>query len=230
MPRKHLLSKNLAGQLFGNLTAIEPVRFVTRWKCRCVCGKITYATTANLTRGAHRSCGCLVQETNSALNTTHGLSYDPIYGLWANILNRCLNPNAEKFANYGQRGISICARWLNFENWYNDIGRFRPSKEFSIERINVDKGYWCGTCVECVELQRELNCCWATATEQARNKTNTTYLTFKEQTKSIYEWSEITRIPVRTIVSRIHRKWSVEEALTIAPLAHGLSRVKQAMR
>lgn len=214
MPKKHTLSKDLSGQQFGKLTVIAPVRLVVRWKCICECGKSTYATTANLTNGNHRSCGCLVKERNTELSTAHGQSYEPIYGLWANMLNRCNNPNAAKYMNYGGRGINVCARWSTFENWHEDIGQYRPSKEYSLDRSDNDGGYWCGRCDECLANGWPMNCKWKTATDQARNKSNTVYLTFKDQTKTAYEWAAVTGLTVGVIISRHRHGWPTEKALT----------------
>ena len=56
-------AKNLTGQKFGNLTALEPTNERNRnqvvWKCQCDCGNIHYAPSAELIRGKVRSCGCV---------------------------------------------------------------------------------------------------------------------------------------------------------------------------
>lgn len=55
--------KDLTGQRFGKLVALEPTeerqgRFI-KWKCRCECGTITYVASGNLKSGHTQSCGCL---------------------------------------------------------------------------------------------------------------------------------------------------------------------------
>lgn len=52
--------KDLSGKRFGKLTVLEYVRLdggVSKWKCRCDCGNITYKTTGHLNANAV-SCGC----------------------------------------------------------------------------------------------------------------------------------------------------------------------------
>lgn len=57
---------DLTGQKFGNLTVIELTEQKAKkgprkrkiWICKCDCGKEVLVTTANLTRGHNKSCGC----------------------------------------------------------------------------------------------------------------------------------------------------------------------------
>ena len=60
--------KDLTGQRFGMLTVIgrEPGNYytpdsitaITRWRCRCDCGKETVVLRTNLRSGMSKSCGC----------------------------------------------------------------------------------------------------------------------------------------------------------------------------
>ena len=59
--------KNLAGQRFGRLVAIEPTeeryRTAVIWKCQCDCGNTVSIPVSCLTSGDVSSCGCLRKET-----------------------------------------------------------------------------------------------------------------------------------------------------------------------
>lgn len=79
---------------------------------------------------------------------------------------RCLNPNATRYENYGGRGIKVCDRWLeSFENFMADMGfRPEPKREYSLDRIDVDGDY---------ELS---NCRWATRAEQNMNRQDYAFL------------------------------------------------------
>lgn len=69
---------------------------------------------------------------------------------------RCLNGNCEKFSKYGGKGISVCSRWLEFENFLADMGE-RPEGT-TLNRLDNDLGYY------------KENCSWATPAEQRANQ------------------------------------------------------------
>ena len=58
MPGKNPV--DLTGRVFGDLTALRPMKKDNRhgWLCRCVCGKELFERTYYLTHGRVKSCGC----------------------------------------------------------------------------------------------------------------------------------------------------------------------------
>lgn len=63
---KEIKAKDITGQKFGRLTAIEPTDkrdngFIV-WKCACECGNIAYVSLHNLISKNTLSCGCLNTE------------------------------------------------------------------------------------------------------------------------------------------------------------------------
>ena len=148
---------DLSGMKFNMLTAIKPV--VTdkgrQWKCRCDCGKITYEAATRIKSGHKKSCGCAKQ--NNSRPFKHGLGKTTEYRAWANMKDRCNNPNNQRYDDYGGRGITYCKRWEYFENFLADMSK-KPAKNLSLERKNNNGNY------------TPSNCTWATAKEQANNR------------------------------------------------------------
>ncbi len=133
------------------------------WECMCDCGNLTTVEQAAITYGATKSCGCL-QKEKARLSTirpgmygkTHGYTNTPTYRSWNAMNTRCKNPNTDNFKHYGGRGIQVCDRWNNFENFLNDMGE-RPDGK-TLDRIDVNGNY------------KPENCRWATYSQQSRNK------------------------------------------------------------
>ena len=86
----------------------------------------------------------------------HGQARTPTWLSWRKMRDRCLNPNATGYKNYGGRGIKICKRWNDFANFLADMGA-RPDGK-SLDRINGNGNY------------EPSNCRWATAAEQSDNR------------------------------------------------------------
>jgi len=97
---------------------------------------------------------------------------------WHAIKGRCYNPKNRAYKYYGARGIKVCPEWRNsFRSFYNDMGK-APSKDHSIDRINVNGDY------------APENCRWATIKEQNRNKRTTVFVTLNGEQLSLAEACE----------------------------------------
>jgi hypothetical protein len=87
---------------------------------------------------------------------SHGMYRTKEYYAWGDMKARCLNDRHKAYPRYGGRGISVCDRWLSFENFLEDMGPCPPG--LTLERGDNDKGY------------EPSNCRWATRTDQSRNR------------------------------------------------------------
>ena len=147
---------DLRGHRYGRLTAIMPVP-KNGWLWSCDCGATVTIKVAMVKNGNTRSCGCLRREMVAEKNTTHGRTYTKAYVAWRNMLRRCSpDHNNKDFKYYGGRGITVCRRWLRFENFFDDMGESPPG--LTLERKNNNGGYF------------PSNCKWATRKEQCINR------------------------------------------------------------
>jgi hypothetical protein len=174
--------QDLRGQTFGRLTVKEYLgkrKTAHTWLCVCECGGTSQSSGGSLKKGNTRSCGCLKLERISETHRVHGhcgkgsSENTPEYICWINMKGRCYNKNDDRFNAYGQRGITVCDRWLSGENGLSgfqcfiaDIG-LRPSKGHSLDRINNDGNY------------EPSNCHWTTNHAQNRNKTTNRYVIYQ---------------------------------------------------
>ena len=125
----------------------------------------------------------------------------PEYRIWIAMKSRCNNPSTASYERYGGRGIRVSSKWDTFEAFYEDMGP-RPSKKYSIERINNDGDYEPG------------NCRWATESEQKRNTSQTHLITFNKRTQCMADWAKELGIAPHTLYNRL-QKWPLEIAMTI---------------
>jgi hypothetical protein len=146
------------GDSFGRWVTIKNLGF-GKWICKCSCGKEKEVYIYNLIDGKSLSCGCLRAEQmkGQKRGAIHGMTNTTEFRCWSSMRERCLNKNHSAYHLYGGRGISICIRWNEFINFFNDMG-VKPSKSYSLDRINNNGNYEPG------------NCRWATWKEQAANK------------------------------------------------------------
>lgn len=186
------------------------------WLCRCDCGKEFKTRPRNVFTGATMSCGCLHREVCKQVSTKHGGSRTPEYRTLHQMRRRCNQERYRQYKDYGGRGIKICSRWMDsFENFLADMGP-RPTPKHSIDRIDNDKGYWCGKpeCPECGPAGREPNCRWATKSQQGNNRRTCRMVTHNGITANLKQWSKIIGVSYGTLFKRIAKGWTIERVLT----------------
>lgn len=167
---------DLLGKKFGKLVVLEQVKERGKhrkvyWICKCDCGNTATVLGDRLKNGHTKSCGCYARERSRDGNSTHGQNRrggkrTAEYNAWSSMKERCLNPNYKEFQYYGGRGITVCERWLVFENFFADMG-VRTSTKHSLDRFpNVNGNY------------EPTNCRWATTAQQSRVKRNNVWIEY----------------------------------------------------
>lgn len=128
---------------------------------------------------------------------------EPLYLIWGAMIQRCTNPKAGQYKDYGGRGIRVCDRWRDYKLFAADVGP-RPDG-LSLDRIDNNRGYEPG------------NCRWATRLEQNSNKRNCIYvLVVNGERVTLSEYCRRVKLPYRPIVKRIQdRHWPIDVALAL---------------
>jgi len=198
--------KNLVGERFGRLVVVERAEDsksgATRWRCRCDCGEVRIVYRGHLRSGHTASCGCLQKEMTAKINRTHGMKGTRAYFSWRNMKSRCQNPNNPDYQLYGGRGITICERWANFENFLADLGE--PAPGMTLDRIDVNGPY------------SKNNCRWVDRKTQSRNRRDNLFVEWEGERRLLSELAEEYGISNNTLRKRvIEYEWPIQDALEV---------------
>jgi len=134
----------------------------------------------------------------SKRNMTHGLSNLPEYDLWCGMKQRCYYIKHKSYSQYGGKGIKVCERWLNFENFYQDMGK-KPDG-MTLDRVDRDKDY------------SPENCKWSTYSEQMKNTSRTRMIEYDGKIMCLTDWAKELGIKFYTLRMRLDRGWNIEKA------------------
>lgn len=132
----------------------------------------------------------------------HGMAGTLTYRSWKAMMSRCHGTPSRATVNYGDRGIQVCAEWMESpQAFLRDVGE-RPSALHSLDRIDVNKGYEPG------------NCRWATKKEQSQNRRDNRLLTAFGETAPMSAWAQRYGRSRNIIGQRLLRGWSAEKAIS----------------
>lgn len=154
------------GQIINGLTFIEETnvhitpngRKFRKAIFKCFCGNEFETWITSVKAGLTKSCGCFETKKRIETHTTHGLYKHPLYVVWKNMKQRCYNPNATRYSDWGGRGISVCDEWINdFQAFYDWAVENGYKKGLQLDRIDNDGNY------------EPTNCRFITLTKNIRN-------------------------------------------------------------
>jgi len=186
------------------------------WYCSCDCGTQHIADARSMFRGMVQSCGCLNRDPASKF-VKHGHSRRGTrsreFTSWLKMKGRCYDPRNEWFHRYGGRGIQVCELFRNDFSAFLSVVGFRPPRK-TIDRINNDGHYSCGSCSQCVVNRWPMNVRWATIDEQNGNKSTSTVIEFNGKRQALFLWAKEIGICQSSLRKRL-RKWPLEKALTL---------------
>lgn len=179
-----------------------------RWLCKCDCGSIKSYYGSNLKSGKTNTCStkCIFSP-----NRKHGMSKTPEFRSWASMMGRCYRIGTNQYHNYGGRGIKVCGRWLEFVNFFEDMGR-KPTIKHQIDRIDSNKNY------------EPTNCKWSTVKEQSNNRRTNKIVVYRGESLTVAQWADKLGFKYSTLKERLSRGWDVERAFNERPEMHHLFR------
>ena len=120
----------------------------------------------------------------------------PAFNSWRQMRKRCLHKSHHNYDQYGGRGITICSRWLDSDNFLKDM---LPTwfSGASIDRIDNDGPY------------SPENCRWATLTQQTINRRVTIWMDYQGERLHLAEVARRVGLDKRTLGWRLQNKWPV---------------------
>ncbi len=164
--------------------------WITLLVCRCDCGVVKKIPKSNVLLGNVRSCGCLASEVHAkrmAARAKHHLFGTRIYSVWSAMRHRCNNPKAQKWAEYGGRGIRVCQEWdASVEPFAAYVLSLVPAgtldipKGLQIDRHPNNDGHY-----------EPGNIRFVPCVSNNRNRRNTRMITAFGATKPSGEWSDL---------------------------------------
>lgn len=117
------------------------------WLGQCeLCGAEKKIPRRSIADGWKTKCACQKRK------------YGKAYNSWRGMIERCSNPKHDFYTSYGERGITVCERWKQYDNFLADMGECPPGK--MLDRENVNGNY------------EPSNCRWVTSRESGANKRN----------------------------------------------------------
>lgn len=215
-PEKFIGQKNESLTVIGYTAPSEKGRL--KLECRCDCCNITYVYPYQFVRGDIKSCGCArfghsACHIGNVSRKTHGLSKNPFYKRWNDMIRRCYNPKEPAYRFYGALGIGVCNEWResphSFIKWCEDT--YPAGQKLSLDRIEGSRNY------------SPDNCRWITQAEQVHNLKNNRFITINDETHCITEWCTLLKISAGSVYKKVHRGMSFEDAIL---LTHKNRKVK----
>jgi len=162
---------------------------------KCSCGNTVIRGESYIISKGITSCGCDKKKR-------HGLSTTKTFKAWASMMDRCYKKNTLGYKNWGGRGIVVCERWKDFDNFHIDMGEIPPG--LSLDRIDVNGNY------------EPKNVRLATSKEQNNNRRNNRIIEYNGVRKTLSQWSEQYDInPIKAAIRMDRLGWSFEKSMNI---------------
>jgi hypothetical protein len=151
-------AKNITGETYGYLTALERIpsytkgkRRVTPWKFKCICGNIVIRESADVKSGGIKSCGCKMRELiSNSRSKPEGIAASN--SLYKSYMVNCAEERGYEFNLSKDEFLKITKQNCFYCN--KEPSQIKKSKTSQyiyngIDRVNNCKGYIKSNVVAC---------------------------------------------------------------------------------
>lgn len=195
----------LIGLRFGALVPIARAgsqRRYAMWLCACDCGQQVTVRSDHLLYGVKKACQINNHRWRVPKPPGVTTKYRSEFKSWEHMRRRCNDPKEKTYANYGGRGIKVCARWGKFANFIADMGP-KPSPKHTIDRKNNNGNY------------TPKNCWWATPRQQSRNTRRSVFVRYEGKRVLLCDLVEQLGLNRQMVYGRLKIGWSLKDALSL---------------
>lgn len=136
----------------------------------------------------------------------------PLARIWRHVFERCTNPRDHAYKYYGAKGVTICASWRTFNNFFEWAKASNFKRGMCLARMDTNKGY------------SPKNCHWLRRGDTTRLSDHPSsyvrprwIITAFDETKGASAWARDPRCTVRlmSLIARLKRRMPPEEAITL---------------
>lgn len=194
------------GSRFGRLTVLREAGHdkhgQSLFEFSCDCGGKVINRGSAVKLGHSKTCGhgCPLYRRGLYLTGLTTPSKHPIYDAWSSMRGRCYRKTRKNYADYGGRGIKVCAAWHDFIEFFADMAPdWEPRK--SLDRKDNNGDY------------SPQNCRWATSAEQGNNRRSCRRIETPDGPMTLANAARHYSINLATLWSRLKRGVPVEKAL-----------------
>jgi len=188
---------------FWRLTIIEYAWSKWRYrmvKCICDCWNVVIKAITLIKQSKIRSCWCLKKEWN---NLRHWMVWTQFYKKWENMYSRC---NNKKRGDYYWKWIT--RKRVSFNDFYNDM--------YDSYKLHVGVHWKNDTTIDRIDNNWDYcrsNCKRSTIIEQANNKTNSHFISYKDRKQTLAQRCKELSLNYKKVERRINKlSWDIDRA------------------
>lgn len=133
-----------------------------------------------------------------------------IYMCYYSMINRCYNPKATGYENYGAKGVTVCEEWRNnykcFYSWaINNGWKFglQLDKDIIPKKLGITQRVYCPE-----------YCQFVTRKQNSREKVNSIKVVFEGEEHNLIDLCDLKGLDYSVVLQRYYKKWPIELCLT----------------